>query len=373
MIRKSGLGIILASFAFVLLGCPNINTATDPVEYDPDPVESPETPVDPVEDLYIVANLAGHVAGFWSSDPEAYTILATDASTEEYLSDIRISPDLKHLLYARENGDETRDLMLVDLVDQNNNKVLVAGISTNESEFIDNDTLQYSYNARIHRYTISTEEDIILFTGSYNCNHGGQVSPDGTRLVFKNQDPSSSLNPERMAQVVWADTIPANIGIAFYEREGFDLFEPFYFNWRDNSRVIFKPNPDDAYRVFQKNLDTGASNPAATMIYDSSLICFSKLLISPDRQNLLLYGNKGVYILDLSSHEDITGNIEVDEVYQHPDFTTRFAAIGSESKSFVVGTYNWMGIYNIEGLEKTSVSMSNITDIEGVLYGLHCR
>lgn len=76
--------------------------------------------------------------------------------------------------------------------------------------------------------------------------------------------------------------------------------------------------------------------------------------------------------MNLLNLDVIAGDLEPKKIYSSSN-VTKYAAFGSESKSFVVGTSNWMGIYNTEGLQKTNASISNILGDYGTLYALHCR
>ncbi len=364
MIRKSVFLIALV-IILVFTGCPEINDQE--FSLDPDPVEDPSSLPSPAEDLYIVANIGGTIYGFNSSDPLSYTILASDASIEDYFSEIRISPNLEQLLYARDNGSQS-DLVLVNLL-TDDVTVITADIASNESEFIDNDNIQYSTGGRIRKFNISSGFDTVLVSNAaLNCNHGGQVSSNGNKLVFKNQDPSQS----EFATIAWSDNIPTTSADTILSYSGSILLEEsFYFTWRDNNRVIFKPTPGTSYRLFEKTLGSDLLPPA--LLSDNGTdVNFEKLIISPDKENLLIYGLNGLYMLDLLTTIDITGTIEPVEIYTSAD-ATKYAAFGSNSLSFVVGTENWMGIYNTEGLEKTNVSIENIFGDFGTLYALHCR
>ncbi len=364
MIKKSAI-LLTVLIMFTLLGCPDVNDTE--FSYDPDPVDDPTVLPSPAEDLYIVANIGGEIYGFDSSDPLSYTKLATDASIEEYFSEIRISPNLEYLLYARDNSSQS-DLVLVNLL-TDDVTVITADIASNESEFIDNDYIQYSTGGRIRKFNITTGADTILVSNdALNCNHGGQVSPDGNELVFKNQDPSQS----EFATIAWSDNIPTTSADSIISYSGTILLEEsFDFTWRDDNRVIFKPNPGSSYRLFEKTLGS-VLLPPALLSNNGTDVNFEKLIISPDKENLLIYGLNGLYMLDLVITTEISGTIEPAEIYTSDD-ATKFAAFGSNSLSFVVGTENWMGIYNTEGLEKTNVSIENIFGDSGTLYALHCR
>ena len=376
MIRKSIIPVFIVSLLmFVLAGCPEI---TDPsFSYDPDPVEDPSALPTPAEDLYIIASVdgiggevtgKGSIIGFRVSNALDYKVFTNEAAIEDSFSSIRISPDLKYILYAKINGAQ-RDLTLLNVVTME--EVCIApGIASNESEFIDNNTLQYSNGGRIRSYTISTGVETILVTSSaLNCNHGGQVSPDGNRLIFKDQDPSQN----EYATIALADTIPTDScnSVLSYSGE-IELVEPFYFCWRDNGKAIFKPNPGLAYRLNEKTVGVNML-PPAVLSANGENVYFEKLAISPDKKNLLIYGYNGLYILDLLANADITGTVEPEEIYYSPQFITKYTSFGSESKSFVVGTLKWMGIYNTEGLQKTNASISDIFGDYGTLYALHCR
>ena len=365
MIRKSVI-LLAVLILLTLSGCPEISNT--PFSYDPDPVDDPASLPDPAESLYIVANIGGAIYGFDSSDPQSYTIIATDASIEEYFSEIRISQDLNYLLYARNNGTQT-DLVLLN-IPTTEITVIATDIVSNESEIIDNDNIQYSHNGEIIRFNIPAGTYTILVEDSvYNCNHGGQISPDGSRLVFKNQDPSQ----HEFATIAWSDNIPANSCDSIVNYSGtIYLVESFYFNWRDDNRVILKTNPGLSYRLSQQTLDTGEMLPPALLSSGGENLYFEKIIISPNKEKLLIYGHTGLYMLDLLITTEISGTIEPVEIYSS-SYATKYAAFGSTSQSFVVGTENWMGIYNTQGLQKTNASVENILGDFGRLYALDCR
>jgi len=345
---------------------------------DPDPIENPAAVPGPAEDLYIVANVAGKIAGFRSSAPEAFVILTGDASTEPHFSEIRISADLKHLLYARETGTR-KDLVLLNLESQNLT-VIAENIQSNESEFIDDNSFFYSDGGSIRVFNIETESEYVLVPHQENrCNHWAQISPDLNRIVFKDQDATSSAQ-----EVFFHAWSPIELGgrsdicNEFLEYQNpdlppVDLYESFYYNWRDNKTIIFKNSPGVSKRVYEKNVVDGTYSTHTTVESNGAVAFFEKLLISPDKENLLLYGDKGLYRIDLVINSALSGTLEIDEVYRSPLYNTKYAAFGSGSLSFVVGTPDWMGVYNTEGLERTSVSIENVIGEEGTLYALHCR
>lgn len=389
MIKKSA--VLLTVFLLLFLsGCPEGGNTE--FTYDPDPIENPtddpsETVIPaPAEDLYIVANVAGKIAGFQSSAPEDFAILAEDASTEERYSEIRISPDLKNLLYARVNGTQ-KDLVLLNLdlpVSETNPAVIQLDVESNESEFIDDNRIIFSDNGSIYVYEIGSSApgnpSVIIPHLPNRCNHWMQLSPDLSKIVFKDQDASSTSS----AVHAWT---PANFGtstttftpITTYadNEEGSDpvgLYDSFFYSWRNNSTVIFKMSPGSSSALFEMDLDTtGAYLTSAVLRNGITKAVFEKLLVSPNGQNLLIYSYNGLYRLDLVTNTVISGTIQVDEIYHSPIYDTKYAAFGSNSLSFVVGTSNWMGIYNTEGLARTNVSIENVIGDEGTLYALHCR
>ena len=167
-------------------------------------------------------------------------------------------------------------------------------------------------------------------------------------MVFKNQDPSQ----HEFATIAWSDNIPANSCNFIVNYSGtIYLTQSFYFNWRDNNRVILKTNPGPSYRLSQQTLDTGVMLSPAELSFGGENIYFEKIIISPYKENLLIYGHNGLFMLDLLTTLEITGTIEPVEIYSS-SFITKYAAFGSSSQSFVVGTSNWMGIYNTQGLQK---------------------
>lgn len=376
MIRKS---LILLAIILILLlpGCPEVNDTS--FSYDPDPVDDSITLPDPAEDLYIIANIyngdnLGKIVAFWSSNPLEYVTLAEDASTEEYFSKIRISQDLKYLLYTRVNNTR-KDLVLLNIV-TSVKTVIAENIASNESEFIDNNSFHFSLDGDIRKFNILTMADPprLVHISELNCNHGGQVSPDGNKLVFKDQDP----NQHEKATIAWSDIheIPATsyISVDCYEDEIY-LPESFFFNWRDNNRVLFKPNPGLSYKLSQYQLEVEFQEEKLTtarLSLEGENVYFKGIVISPDKKNLLIYGYNGLYLLNLLNLDVIAGDLEPKKIYSSSN-VTKYAAFGSESKSFVVGTSNWMGIYNTEGLQKTNASISNILGDYGTLYALHCR
>jgi len=186
MIQKSAI-FLAVLIMFTLTGCPEI--VNTPFSYDPDPVDPSVVLPDPDEDLYIVANIDGKIYGVHSSDPNTFTTLATDVSTGENFSEIRLSPDKKHLLYSRVNDNLPQiDLVLLDISITDAEPIVIANnIKSNESEFISDTEIFYT-NGTIYVYTIDGFPPYSLVPVVANrCKHWAQLSPDSNRIVFKDQ------------------------------------------------------------------------------------------------------------------------------------------------------------------------------------------
>ncbi len=369
MIRKSAYLIALV-IIIVFTGCPEINNPE--FTNDPNPVEDPSVLPSPAEDLYIVANVGGTIYGVDSSDPLSYTILVADASIEENFSDIRISPNKKYLLYANNN----KDLILFN-IETTEAAIIAENIASNESEFIDNTQIFYTIGGSVRVYVIGSDPkvDYLLLPHEDNrCNHRAQLSPDKDRIVYKDQWTTTNIGGiHAWSPVVIGDQLFHDPVEIFQYNSAIDLYESFYYCWRGNDRVIFKNEPGLSSELNEKNV-TGGISTNAVLQQSGVNILFEKLKISPNLSdpNLLIYGGNGLYMLNLSTDTEITGFIEPFEIYSSP-FKTKYAAFGTNSLSFVVGTDNWMGIYNTEGLEKTNVSIENIFGDYGTLYALDCR
>lgn len=373
MINKSA--IFLAVFILLILsGCPEVNDT--PFSYDPDPVDDLSVLPSPSEDLFIVANVSGTIYGFYSSDPYNRATLATDASTEENFSEIRISGNLEFLLYATGN----RDLKLLNVSNPENpvlETVLDSNIQSNESEFIDESKLFYTRGGSIRYYNISqggSSSILIPQQAASRCNHWAKISPDKNRMIFKDQ--IASVTDEAFHS--WSPVVLGDKSLVCNDIISYDgnnnpvgLYDSFFYVWKDNDTVIFKRDPGFTSKLYVRNIINGSYSTSATLQSRDTNIQFKKLLISPDRTNLLIYGSNGVYMIDLET-QVLSGNIEPSEAFVSP-YSTKYAAFGSGSQSFVIGTDNWMGVYNTEGFQKTNVSIEKFLGDYGILYALHCR
>lgn len=371
MIQKSAI-FLAVLIMFSLLGCPEISNSQ--FSYDPDPVDPSVVLPDPAEDLYIVANIGGGIYGFYSSDPLNYTILVTDASIEEYFSEIRISPSKEYLLYTTID----RDLILLNILTFGAT-VISTNIESNESEFIDNTKIFYTFGGSIRIYEIGSnpeEDQYTLISNKENkCNHWAQLSPNVDRIAFKDQSVATGIGFHSWDPVEFGTQSDDWYDIFEYAPVG--IYESFFYTWRDNNRVLFKNESGETNTIYEKNVEEGSSSTNAILRFNGINIPFEKLMIfpnpnDPDIKHLLIYGRNGLYILDIHTDMNITGIIEPNEIYVSSEIT-KYAAVGSLSKSFVVGTENWMGIYNTNGLQKTNASIENIFGDSGTLYGLHCR
>ena len=373
---KNSVTFLAVLILLTLSGCPElINT---PFSYDPDPIDPSVTLPDPAEDLYIIANVDGTIYGIDSSDPLSYRALATDANIEENFSEIRISPDKTYILYA----NVSKDLVLLNISDPET-PVLAAVIDTNiesnESEFIDNTRVFYTSHGSIRVYEIaipSVAQYTLIQQQPNRCNHVAQLSPDKDKIVYKDQWTTTNLGGFHYWSPVVLGVESTEGTVIFPYGSSMDLYEPFYYCWRDNDRVIFKYEPGGTSALYENNVTSGVSTNA--LLRQSGVdILFEKLKIFPNtndptRMNLLIYGGNSLFMLDLPTDTAINGIIEVSEIYSSL-YKTKYAAFGSNSESFVVGTNNWMGIYNTVGLGKTNVSIENVFGDFGTLYALHCR
>ncbi len=344
--------------------------------YDPDPAGTEEILDSPDEDLYIIANIDGKIYGFYSSKPEDYKELASDACTDTYYSNMRISDDLNYLLFAKNNGT-AKDLVLKNL-NTGVETILASGVASNESEFIDNDSVIFTDDGYIDVYNVGETAYTLVPHEDYRCNHWGMLSPELDKIVFKEQDwRQEEVALHAYTYITLGQSNAAVNEITEYYSDTYDtpvdLYDSFFYCWRDNDSVIFKNKPGDTNRLYEKNVETNSYRTSAQLVLDGMDALFTELVISPNRENLLMYGHYGVYLIDLVSNSILTGTLEPIEVYTSTSYKTLYAAFGSDSGSFVLGTENWIGIYNTDGAAKTNVSLSDVIGDYGTLYALYCR
>ncbi len=367
---------------FLYTGCPTDSNTI--ISYDPDPVDDITLLEDPEEVLYVVVNIDGTIYGFSTdSDPtvtSSYEMLATDSSTEEKYANIRISDDLKYLLYARVNGDQI-DLVLRD-IEMDDDVFVAPDVASNESEFIDNNTIFYTDDGYLYIYNVGDSSRTLIIPHQVNrCNHWAQISPSLDKMVYKDQDPYQSKLAIHSYTEIDLENIPVGgftdvNDIISYDgitsEVSVNLYDPFYYSWRNNDSVIFKNKPGNTSILFEKNITTRTEMSYASIEIDSNEALFSKVLVSPDKSTLLLYGHYGVYLIDLEENEKMTGTIEPVELYTSLSYSTEYASFGTQSGSFVLGTDNWIGIYNTAEASKTNISVSDIWEL-GTLYAVYCR
>lgn len=380
--KKYFIGVVVLSGILLFTACPN-ESSTD-VNYDPDPANVEDVLTTPDEDLYIIANIDGTIYGFnTNADPAdltSYSILAEDADTEEKYANIRISDDLRYLLYAKVNGTAT-DLVLKDL---ESDTVVFSepDVASNESEFIDNDSIYYTDDGYLYIYNIGDSSRTLLIPHQTNrCNHWSQISPDLGRMAYKDQNPEQDDLSVHSYTEIDINDIPSG---GFTEVEDIlsydgitsevpvDLYDSFFYNWRNNDSLIFKNKPGSTNVLFEKNVDTDSVMTYAFIEVNSTEALFSKVTISPDKNTLLLNGNAGVYLIDLEVKTQMTGTIKPTVLYTSLNYDTLYSAFGVESKSIVLGTENWIGVYNVSGAEKTEISVGDVWEL-GTLYSLYCR
>ena len=241
MIKKSAV-FLTAFIILTLLGCPEISNTQ--FTYDPDPVDDPTLLPDPAEDLYIVANIDGTIYGFDLSDPLNYTILATNVSIIENFSEIRISPDLAHLLYAKVIGVTQTDLVLLKLnspIEEGVNPITIdTGIRSNESEFINDTSLIFNDDGIISVYDFEnnpgTKHDLVPRNDG-KCNHWAQLSPDLGKIVYKDQEPSVENEAfHTWSNVTLSDTFDDYLELSPSPYAGsVNLYDYFFYSWRERS------------------------------------------------------------------------------------------------------------------------------------------
>ena len=271
---------IVAGLVFVLLAVSCVdngkNSGLDgdalvPDYSDPDPIninDGTTTPTAPA-DLEIAVNIDGEIRFFNADNPSGYTLLASDASVDPYFEDILLSEDKEYLLYV----NTEKDLILFDINNKGVNAVLQEDVSCNETQFIDSDNIQFSHSSNIYCYTISTDSSYVMIDDPVlYCNHGAVVSPDGTKIVFKNQDP----NQEAFAVYAWAEVTGATVATCKYLGDytgDIDLFELFEFIWIDNETIFMKPNAELNNRIKAYNL-TKSIPVSANLTDEGSVIEF---------------------------------------------------------------------------------------------------
>ena len=379
MFRKSAFLLLL--IPVLLAGCADLTDGN--MSYDPDPQDGTVQLANPDEALYVVVNVSldgitGSIIAAWTDDPEnTYTILVSDACIQGKYAEIRLSPNRENLLYAR-MMDGQADLVLYN-IDSGSSTVLFENIKSNESEFINNDSILFSDDGVLKVYKISDgTAQVLVPRWDSRCNHWPQISPNLDKVIYKDQNP----NVTDEAHHAWSSVVLGQSSdncneISVYTGDDYPvgLYDSFFYNWLDNSNVIFKNKPGITNCIFGINVDDSSSVLSASIASGGNEVRLEKILVSPDKETLLIYGNYGVYTLDLVNQGLSSGAVAVEELYyeDYQLFKTLFAAFGSQSKSMVVGTSNWIGVYNVDSLEKTNVSLGYMLGDRGILYGLHCR
>jgi len=370
---------ILFLFFLILLciSCKNSVLDLNVDVTDPDPQDIGNLLEIP-EDVFLAVNINGKIVGFDSRDPLHDSILAENASTDQRYSNIKISADCKYLLYSKKNNTVV-DLVIKNLNDENADEIVVQNnISSNESGFLTSDIIYYSYSGNIYSYEISSEIKSRLVPHMANrCNHFPVFSPDKSKLVFKDQDTSK----DDIATHAWStiidfktETSDYNSILPYQDYNGsnpVNLYDDFYYSWRDNDHVIFKSMPGLTYKLMEQDLVTIGSQPTnANIQYNNNNVLFDKILISPDNSKLLLYGYKGVYLIDLTVEESMTGIIEAEQLYYSTNIQTQFGIFSSDSQYVLVATNSWIGLYDCDSLNKTLFSFSDYLDDDTFIYAL---
>ena len=362
---------ILVLVTFVLISCINdVDEAViDGGDYsDPDPLTEEEALTAPKApaSLMVFANIDGEIRSFQANAPEAAAVIVTDASTEKYFEEFKLSDDGHYLLYVNTDGE----LILIDLISSAAPITLEQSVLSSESQFIDNDRLQYSTGGDIYCYQISTGYKYAMINDpDLFCNHGAIVSPDGTKLVFKNQDPSQS----EIAIYAWAevtgDTVTSCTQLG--TTENIALLELLDFMWIDNYTIFMKPFAGVNTRIKTFTINSSVQFDANVAL-DNSIVQFTSLNISNDRSKLCVFGSFGCYQVDLSSL-DLESQIEVDEIYTSSIIKTEFADYSNDSKYLVVSTSGCIGIYEAATLRQTDFESREIISEGETLYYLCCN
>ena len=362
---------ILTLVTFVFVSCVNKGPdgVIDGLDYsDPDPLTEDEALTAPKApaSLTVFVNIDGEIRSFQADAPEDAFVVVTDASTEKYFEEFKLSDDGHYLLYVNADGD----LILINLISSAAPINLQQNISSSEIQFIDNDSLQYSYGGDIYCYQISTGYKYVMINSpDLFCNHGAIVSPDGTKIVFKNQDPSQS----EIAIYAWAevtgDTVTSCTQLG--TTEDIALLELLDFMWIDNYTIFMKPFAGVNTRIKTFTINSSVQFDANVAL-DNSVVQFTNLNISDDRLKLCFYGSFGCYQVDVSTL-DLESQIEVDEIYTSSIIKTEFADYSIDSKYLVVSTSGCIGIYEAETLRQTDFESWEVISEGETLYYLCCN
>ena len=365
--------LIMLSLSF--LSCINngqdgATTGVNSPDYtDPDPILTEElatTPKSP-SSVFIAVNINGEIRGFYADSPADYTIIVSDACTEEGFEQFCLSDDKKYLLYV----DNYKDLLLYDLQNSNVAASLHENLSYNEIQFINDDQIQYCDNGNIYCYTITTGlkyemvDDPVL-----NCNHGAVVSPDGTKIVFKNQNPSQT----NFASYAWTEVTGETVSSCHYLGDyigDIDLSDYFEFVWVSDEHLLLKP--DAGSNNYIKSYNFSESIPLLmNLSSDSSNVQYSEITISNDLSKLSIYGLFGLYQVDLTSLV-FDSSIELNEIYTSEVVTTKFAAYSAGSNYLVAATSGCIGVYESGSLKQTDFDSTKIISEGETIYFLDCK
>ena len=315
----------------------------------------------------MAVSVDGEIRLFQADKPVDYSVVSTNVCTDPYFNEIILSDDKKYLLYV--NTD--KDLFLLN-IETNAGNTVCEGISCNETQFINNDNIQYSNGGDIYCYTISTDSTYpMIASADYHCNHGAVVSPDGSKIVFKDQVPTQNSE----AVYAWAEVTGESVSTCTYlgKYEGFiNLLELFEFIWIDNDTIFMKPETGLNNRILAfHDLDNPAPLSANTDS-DGTIVNFTELIISNDRTKICVFGSYGLYQVDPRT-VDLSSSFAVDEIYKSEIVTTKFAAYSADSDHLVVATDSCIGIYEAETLKQTDFDSTKIIGEGETLYALDCK
>lgn len=353
----------------VLVGCLNPSNGRD-YQFNPDP--DPNTSATGESpDVWLVANVDGEIRGFSAANPESYDVLLTGADTAVPFARIKTTPDGRYVAYNCAEGENLR------IFDTETDADLNAwGSATDEFSFVDDDNLMYSMAGTISNYRCSNEDDVDLVGDHrFGCDHFPVIAPDQSIFVFKNQP------PEETPSVAYSEYDPSDpessendILFDLDSSTEIGVEDDLYLNWLcsntdlDTQHLVLKENPEDPERgrgiargIVTYSFVTGAASGWDVLNETGAHVYYSKLTVSPDERMLVFYGSKGVYVVDLTESSFSGESLTANTLYEHDTFITDFADFTADSGYLVLGTKNWIGIYNAETLEKTDF------DSEGVV------
>ena len=152
------------------------------------------------------------------------------------------------MLYAKENSGQ-KDLIVLE-INSGSETLVCENIASNESEFIDNEKIQYVNGGSIFAYDIAASNSYTIVPHQTDrCNHWPQISPSLDKIVYKDQN----------AEGMQSSSLTSWSPVTFYEQTYtckdifpheatdndnlFNLYDSFEYNWRDNDFIIFKALP----------------------------------------------------------------------------------------------------------------------------------